>query len=55
MMSHELAERMLAMPDGHVTVSYPTDIRDDEIASTVVVGVTKSVYSGEPAVELEVG
>lgn len=53
MMSHELAERMLAMPDGHVTVQLPAEVRDDEIAPIVVYSLQESVYSGEPAVELE--
>lgn len=55
MRSHDLAELMLAMPDGHVTVNLPYDVRDDEISPTLVISVQKSIYSGEPAVELELG
>lgn len=53
MRSHEMAELMLAMPDGHVTVNYPIDVQPDEIPPSVVVSITESIYSGEPAVELE--
>jgi hypothetical protein len=53
--SHDLAHELLTLPAGPITVDYPTDTRDDEIAGTLVIGARRATYSGAEAVELTVG